>query len=502
MIKRLLLKDNLSFNSVELEFGAGLNVFTGVSGSGKSVLMSALLSAFGLKDANAKIVEVDASCKLEIADIIDEEPNVFKVLKQGQVRYFLNSQSISKKALCAACGSYIKYLSAKESAEFENSALLELLDALVGLKDFGAKKLEFQNLFKELSAKKTELEKIKSDESKLEELKELASFEINKISKINPKIGELESLSELKKRLSKKDKIEQAWADASRVFECESAVVRALELCEIDSAFFSDAINELRVAKESMSFDELSDDEIENILDRIEALSGLERRYGSIEAALNVLETRKKELEKYEKIEFEKADLEKNIKALSTNCAELASILSKERKKALPKLAGIINEYLEKLYLAPLDLELNECEMSVLGADLLSVNLGTTKLKNISSGELNRLRLAFIATRALLLGASDCVLVLDEIDANLSGKEAMSIANVLQDLSKNYQIFAISHQPQLSSRANQHFLVEKKGDISSVRELKKDEREHELARMISGEQISKEAKDFAKKLLD
>lgn len=94
------------------------------------------------------------------------------------------------------------------------------------------------------------------------------------------------------------------------------------------------------------------------------------------------------------------------------------------------------------------------------------------------------------------------MLILDEIDANLSGREAMSIASVLEMLGQSYQIFAISHQPQLSSKAAHHFLIEKKGEISSVRELSKDEREHELARMISGEHVSQEAKDFAKKLLD
>lgn len=514
MISRLFIKNHLGFDTCELSFGAGLNVFTGVSGAGKSVLMKALLSAFGLSEASAQVVEIDAYCKLGLDDISDESPNVFKVLKQSSARYFLNSQSISKKNLSTACASFVRFLGAKESGEFDNSALLGLIDALVGEKNFAKNKADFTSIFKELSSAKTELEGLKADESHIEELKELASFEIDKISKINPKIGELEELSELKKRLSKRDKIEQAWSSACGIFEYESAVIRALELCECDSAFFSDAMNELRSAKESVSFDEMSDDEIEGVLDRIEALSGLERRYGSTEHALEILAQKKSELEKLEKIEFEKSHLQSKVAELEKSANDLASVLSKERKKALPKLEAKLNEYLEKMYLPPLSLVLSESTMSALGCDKIEVNLGAVNLKNISSGELNRLRLAFIATNAELIGNSrensggnsnensQGVLILDEIDANLSGKEAMSIATVLEMLAHSYQIFAISHQPQLSSKANEHFLVEKNGELSSARKLSKTEREHELARMISGEHVSQEARDFAKKLLD
>lgn len=502
MIQRVFIKNHLSFKTLELEFGSGLNVFTGASGAGKSVLMSAILAVFGLKDVGAEVIELDAICNLNLNDIPDEKPNVFKVLKQNTTRYFLNSQSISKKNLSLATNGYLKYLSAKEDKEFSNQALLELLDSLEQTKEFDELKDDFSVIFKHNQNAKNELEKIKNDENKLEELKELASFEIEKISKINPKIGELEELSELKKRISKKDKIESAWGRASAIFECESAVITALELCDIDSAFFSDTMNELRALKESLSFDELSDDEIEGILDRIEALSGLERRYGSIEVALNTLKTRKAELEKYEKIEFQKADLEKKIAELDKKSLALAEQISKKRAKNLPKLQEILNEFLARLYMPPLALSLEVCQMSALGCNKLEVNLGKTNLKNISSGELNRLRLAFIATRANLLKGEGCVLILDEIDANLSGKEAMSIASVLEMLASDYQIFAISHQPQLSSKANKHFLVEKHGEISIAKELSQDEREHELARMISGEHISQEAMDFAKRLME
>ena len=93
----------------------------------------------------------------------------------------------------------------------------------------------------------------------------------------------------------------------------------------------------------------------------------------------------------------------------------------------------------------------------ILGSDECEIKGGETTLKNLSSGELNRLKLAFIASDCEICNIGEGVIILDEIDANLSGKEAMSIADVLVKISNFYQIFAISHQPQLSSKAHSHF---------------------------------------------
>ena len=114
---------------------------------------------------------------------------------------------------------------------------------------------------------------------------------------------------------------------------------------------------------------------------------------------------------------------------------------------------------------------------------------------NITSKEL----IAILATEFDIV--DNGILFLDEIDANLSGKESEAISKVLKQLSQSYQIFAISHQPQLTSSANQHFLVDKNNKKSFVRLLNKEERIIEIARMISGEKVTLEALEFAKNLL-
>lgn len=505
MIDRLLIRDFLSFNSVELKFKEGLSVFTGVSGAGKSVLMSAIMAVFGLKDCDAKLIEADVDYKFNLDEygIENEEINSFKFIKDKVSRYFINSQSISKKNLTAVAKEHVKYLSAKEVNEFENKRFLNLLDFIQAKKDekFLTFKSEFVVKFREFERVSKELQSVLDDEKRVEELKEFASFEISKIESVSPKIGEFDELMDIKKRLSKKDKIEEAWSRAEAVFHAEKAVIDALNISDIDASFFEEAMNELRIARDGLNMEELEDIDIESVLDRIEALNSLIRRYGSVEEALLTLDRRKSELAKYENISFEKARLEIKFKELQAVVEKTAIELTKARSQNLKELESLINSYLKELYMGEISLNINQKNIDETGRDEVVLSLNETNLKNLSSGELNRLRLAFIASETQICQSGEGVIILDEIDANLSGKEAMSIANVLLKLAEFYQIFAISHQPQLSSRANSHFLVEKSGEISNVRELEKSERITELARMISGEKISEEAINFAKRLL-
>ncbi|EAJ1253917.1 DNA recombination protein RecN [Campylobacter lari] len=504
MIESILIKENLGFKQAKLDLEAGLTVFTGLSGAGKSVLFKAILAAFALSESEAKIVEILLNDELELDEfgIENEELNVFKLLKDKSSRYFINNQLISKKNLALLSKKFVKYLSAKENNEFSNERFLNLLDFMQSREDkkFQDFLNEYKNIYKEYMENKTKLEKIQEEEKKVEELKEFTNFEIQKIQSINPKIDEFDELMSLKKRLSKKDKIDAAWNRASRIFELESAVIEALQISDVDSSFFSECLNELRAVWENQSFDDF-DFDIEEVLDRIEKLSSLISKYGSIEEALEALEKKKVELAHYENLSFEKKELEEKVQNAKMLLDEKSQKLSILRKKRLKELEKLLNFYLEKLYMKEVKLELKDCALSILGKDEVNLNINEASLKNLSSGEINRLRLSFIATECNVTNKASGIIFLDEIDANLSGKEAMSIAEVLKELAKFYQIFAISHLPQLSSKASNHFLVEKIGNESRVRKIEKEERVRELARMVSGENITQEALEFTRTLL-
>ena len=144
---------------------------------------------------------------------------------------------------------------------------------------------------------------------------------------------------------------------------------------------------------------------------------------------------------------------------------------------------------------------INEKLLDSSGIDEVFFELNSVALDTISSGEYNRLRLSLLTSMSEFDIVDNGILFLDEIDANLSGKESDAISKVLIKLSKSYQIFAISHQPQLTSSADYHFLVDKLEGKSKVRLLNQSERINEIARMISGEKITNEAINFAKNLL-
>jgi len=508
MIERFYLKDYLSFKETELNLDTGLIVFTGPSGSGKSILMESILSSLGGATCDAALCESSVTWDIDedATGIENDEINVFKHIKKEKSRYFVNNQSLSRKAIGSVAADYLRHLSLKDFSDFENENLLSILDARVSVK---SKKIQtikekYAKSFVEYSEVKKELAQVEEEEKKIVELKEFAAFEIKKIEDINPSVGEDEELLVIKKELSRKEKVLESLESAMEIFNHEHLATAALDSLDIDSSFFDDTMNELRAHFDSATekFSALEDVDVEEVLNRIEEISGLKRRYGSVEEALEYKEQKKAELVKYENIEIAKSDLQNRYNILSELVESLGTQLSDLREKELSGFEKALNAYLKDLYLRDATLTLQRSEYTVYGCDTLSVKLNNTELTKISTGEFNRLRLAILALKSEFMSKNGGVLMLDEIDANLSGEESMSVAKVLRKLSKFFQIFVISHQPQLTSMGDQHFLVYKDGTISKTKELSFQERVSEIARIISGENISEEAKKFAQELLE
>jgi len=508
MINRVYIKDCLSFKEIDLEFNTGLNVFTGPSGAGKSILMQAILSLFALSDVKARLGEVLISDSKIIDELYDLETNddiVIKTIKKENVRFFINNQTISKKNLNAFSSKLIKHLNLRDTSDFESNKLLNFIDKLCSqnYKEFSKIRAKFDLLYKELIVVQKDLKKIISDELKIEDLKEFTRFEIDKIESINPSVDEYEELNLIKRKLSKKDKIEDAIKSASEILNYRQNVSNTLELLEEDTTFFDETMNELNNIFERFndSLYDLEDIDIEDVLNRIEKLSSLQKRFGSISEALKYKEDKKKELDSYENITFEKSILENKLTSLMEEIEILSKEISSYRKKSLFVLEEKINKYLKFLYLSNAKIILLEKKLDSYGIDEVHFELDGVSLNTISSGEYNRLRLALLTSMSEFDIIENGVLFLDEIDANLSGKESDAIANVLSTLSKSYQIFAISHQPQLTSSSHQHFLVDKHNGVSTIKLLNKEERINEIARMISGEEITTNAIKFAKNLI-
>jgi len=506
MINRVYIKNLILFDEVEIEIKRGLIVLSGPSGAGKSLFMNSILSTFGYGIAEASLCEVSVKkplkLKNEAYDLEDEL--TLKVLKKEKARYYLGGQYISKKVLKGLFSPFVQFLSVRDKTGFESKKLIELIDNSLSSKDKNFKKMlkEYRKRYLNYKTKVEELRKIKEDESKLIELIEFANFEIEKIESIAPKIGEDCDLMKIKQQLSRIDKVKDALESANEIFKVEEAVSEVYRLLEKDNSFFIELMNQLRVDFEEIEvlFDDLSEVDIENVLDRLEKISALKRRYGSIKEALDYVELKKEELKGYENIEQDKSLLESFVQMEYSELMILANRISSYRKKHARVLEKSLKKSLNELKLPPITFVFSKIYLDILGEDKISIDLNGSSAEMLSGGEFNRVRLALMVVS--LSGVRDGgVLILDEIDANVSGDESIAIANMIAKLSSVYQVFAISHQAHLASKANQHLLISKTKGKSQVKVLDKEGKIDEIARIIAGEKMNLEALSFAKKLL-
>ncbi|NOR54659.1 MAG: DNA recombination protein RecN [Sulfurovum sp.] len=506
MIERLYFRDLVTFKEVELEFSKGLVVFTGPSGAGKSVLMSTILSSFGHNtQGSAALCEVSLTKPLALSaeDFVLEDELTIKTLKKEKLRYLIEGQNISKKVLNQMFSPYVQYLSVRDKSDFDSATLLEMLDSSLLTSSKSFKKLfkEYRKRYANYKEKEKQLAKICEEEASLAERIDFAKYEVEKIEKINPQVGEDENLLQVKKQLSRIDKIKASLGTAMDIFTAEAAVEEVYKLLDKDASVFVDAMNQVRADFEETEHlaAELEEMDVEEILDRLSDITSLQQRYGSIEEALEYKELKKKELLGYTNIEQDKSMLTAFLSMEYTELSTLARQVSKLRQEEAKRLESVLKGYLNTLKLPALTFSFSAKPLDDKGSDVLEVMLGTSKTATLSGGEFNRVRLALMAS-TIQEGQGQGVLILDEIDANVSGDESIAIAQMITKLSSVYQIFAISHQPHLSAKADQHIVVTKDGMTSQVIELGTEGRVHEIARIIAGENPTKEAMEFAKKL--
>jgi len=507
VIERLFIKDFLLFKRVELEFKSGLVVFSGASGSGKSLLIEAILYAFGYCTTKAKLVELNIkkppNLRSEFYEL--DEEIVLKVIRKDKARYYIDGQSISKRAIFEMFSPYLKYLSIRDKLLFSNHELLELLDRFIGAqnREYLALLKEYKRRFRVYKQKLAELEKIRADEVRLDELIEFTKFEIKRIEEINPKEGEDIELLEIKQRLSRLDKLESAIGEARAIFEYEGAVCEVYRLLNRDDTKFLDAMEQLREDfREAESlFEELSEIDIEYVLNRLEKLSFLKHRYGGIREALEYANRKRQELISYQNIEQNREKLDSFISKERLELISLAEQISDIRKRYSRLLEKELLGYLFELKLPAVKFIFDTISIDEFGLDRLNLDLNGSTIDTLSGGEFNRIRLALMVA-SLSNGSSSGIIILDEIDANVSGDESIAIANMISKLSKVFQIFAISHQAHLASKADQHILITKQDSISSATILDREGKIAEIARIIGGERPNREAIGFAKKLVD
>ena len=515
MLKYLFLKDFLFIKEQELEFHAGLNVITGESGSGKSLLISSL--NFLLGDSG----EYPDDTTVEALFVIDgEDVFIRREVRGGKSQYYLDGRRASSKAIKELIGEHIVFQGQNDRYRILRS------DFQRDVFDKFANTLElrkiFQDLYTELEDLKKKLSNYYERQREINIRKALLKQELEEIHGLNL---DLQGYVEIKERLeilSKREKYNQLLLQLLDILSGNVGIVALLndarkiveEVSSMD-ARFSKWHEELKRIKELLT--ELDMDCRRNILDvspeeidRLNALmfevQKLERKYRrKFEDLLKYAQHIKEELELLESSSVSLEEIEEKVKDLEKKIEEVGQELSRRRREAARSFEERIKETLRKLGLERSSLRVefqpSDGKFGKENIKFLFSSFGYDEkpLDDVASGgEISR-----IALSLYLLSPPTGLYVMDEVDVGLSGQSARELTRLLKELSKNTQIIAITHSSVLASAGDKHYLAYKSyahnGHLLHIREISGEERLREIARLMG--KVSQRTLEGAKELL-
>ncbi len=542
MLESLSVRNYVLIDELNLDFSEGFTALTGETGSGKSIILGALSLLLGAK-ADKDEVRMGAE-SAEISGVFSYNGNLVpqwleehgalsdgelvirrKIRVNGKSLYTVNGVNITRQE-----GQDLGFLLVDISSQHEHQSLLResnlryMVDQASGTLGLTEEYKKSYNLMKAKQKQVSEsVEKLK----KAQDEEEYIRFCLNELEGADIKPGEDEKLkNEIDLISSSEFLMENLSSSGATLRESLSAMNTALmylkkankkdanltvfvERLESASIEGEDIAESIRDYMSSFSFSEY---ELEEKNQRLSQLQKIKRRFGpTLSDAINKRDEYRERLSLLEVSSDVLCKLEKEVSVLSEATETLASKLSEKRKKGALKLQNDLENTLKRLAMrdARLEIVISDTELGPSGKDKVTFMLQSNKgessspLQNASSGgELSRILLA-LKVNLKGDGSVPCM-IFDEIDSGLGGKTASVVADELLALSKREQVIAITHLPQIASRADEHLLVlkrEEKGrTVSSIRRITGDERVREIARLLSGE-TSDISLDHAKSLL-
>lgn len=548
MLKTLDIENIAVIEKASVDFSGGLNVLTGETGAGKSIVVDSINAIMGERTSrelvrygadNAYVsAYFDDICdsalnKLKEFDIELEEDNSLlitrKISANGKSLCKVNGKTVTVSMLKEICSYLVNVHGQHDSQALLNPDLqYNYIDML--LKDKSVLS-DYKETFKKLISVRRKLKSFAKDEDNKESLLELLNFQIEELEKADIKVGEREELTKKRALIQKSEDIikslnlaisvingddenigiEQACADVSRTL---------FKFDETKDVYdvFNDINDKLELAKDKaeallLSID-FSPEEIEMIDEKLDLYYKFSNKYGQTEQEM--LDYLEKAKEKRNSILFADEELNRlneEYENLLNITVKLADKLSVERKKT----AKIFEENV-KQELAFLDMpkmqfyvDFNKGNLSSTGYDkiefLISANPGEppkSLSKVASGGELSRIMLAI----KNIISYNDTIgtLIFDEIDTGVSGRASQKIGLKLKSVSKNTQVICVTHSAQIASNADEHFLIQKKFNdnktFTCVTPLDFEGRKQELARIMGGLEITDTLLQSAEELLN
>ena len=565
MLKSLQVKDYALIDKVDVEFGKGLNIITGETGAGKSILIDAMGLLLGER-ASTEVVRKGA-VKSVVEGVFEVESNkkVRKLIEENELEYLpelIIRREISLKGAnrCFVNDTPVPLSVIKELGDLlvdlhgqhEHQSLLKTETHINFLDEYAGQEMILEDYYKEYKNIKgltLKLNDLREKESSLKEKKDFYAFQIKEIDAVSPAQAEDEQITNELKVLENSEKLIGMTAEIyTALFDSENSVYDQLiqaknkinELSGFDNNFsaieneFTSIITQIKEAAEFIrkynAKMDIDPENLEQLRSRLGAISLLKKKYGgSIESIVNYRNKIVEDFDAAENYADNILRLEKEIITARERAGAIAEKLSAKRKEAARKVEKEVVKVLSELGISnpifkvkidrqPGDDSTDEFVITdrkkykadINGIDFVEFYISTNPgedakqlIKVASGGEISRIMLSL----KTILAKNDRlpILIFDEIDTGVSGRIAQKVGNALKSLASSHQIIAITHLPQIAGVADFNYAVEKSESgqrvASSIRKLNKDEKIREVAKLISGEKITDASIKGAKELM-
>ena len=525
MISTLHIRNIGIIEDLTIDLNKGLNVLTGETGAGKTLIIDSLQIISGGRFSKDMIRKGETNSFVELCMYEPENENSIdgniiisrEIQSNGKNMCKINGRMVTVNELKEFMSKFIEIHGQNDNQNLLDSKQhLQYLDGFIGNK-FINEKEEYKKLYNRYNEVKQELKENYGDDKERQRKLDLLKYQVNEIDEANLKIDEEIELEEKRKVMMNSEKIVENLQEADNLIaensiDSISMAIRALEKIEnIDKKYekissdlkstyyeLQELSRDISTYKNDVYFDEEENNYIE---ERLDLIYSLKRKYGNtIEEILTYLEETKKEIEHIENLEEYNNKLKKEKNELEEKMNILACKIHETREKYAKDLSNSINIELEELEMKNAKINVHvdyiENEYFRTGKDIVSFYITTNvgedekELSKIASGgEMSRTMLAI----KKVLADSDKmpVLIFDEIDTGISGKAASSVAKKLKAIAQKHQVLCISHLPNIAAIADYNYFISKnvkeERTKTQIKLLKENEVIEEIARISSGE---------------
>ena len=525
MISTLHIKNIGIIDDLSIDLNEGLNVLTGETGAGKTLIIDSLGIISGGRFSKEMIRKGETNSFVEICMYEPENENSIdgniivsrEINSNGKNMCKINGRMVTVNELKNFMSKFIEIHGQNDNQSLlDNKFHLKYLDGFIGDKIIDIKK-QYKEKYEKYLEIKQELKNNYGDEKERERKLDLLRYQFNEIEEANLKVKEEDNLEEKRKLMLNSEKISKNLNEADiaigeNSIDSINTAIRALEKIENIDKKYEDISSNLKNIyyelqeisrdisehKEDVYFDEEERNEVE---ERLDLIYNLKRKYGNdVQEILNYKDEIEAEINHIENLDEYNNKLKKELKQLKEEMTKLAEKMHELRNEYGKVLSININKVLEDLEMKNANINIhvdyNEEDFFENGKDIvefyITTNLGEDEkqlAKIASGGEMSRIMLAI--KKVLADTDKMPVLIFDEIDTGISGKAAGAVAEKLNGISKNHQVLCISHLPSIAAIADYNYFISKKvineRTNTNIKLLNEKETLEEIARISSGE---------------